>query len=238
MGTEKRTIDADLAKLRWYVPRVYAWFLMVLLAHVLWSLTVQGGPFLIYLSNWLYIANALFYIAVVAGESIPQMQRVAVFACYPLLSCDILWTVYSIGLAIYGASCFGNTQQSTFFYYVFSFCQAYGHVSPLLLVCLFAIAFFEHAAAEWARVFDVLIMRSSAPVAALTGFAIAVAWYVVPALPCLVYSYVMDPLVVYGISVTFVQLTIILVVSFMTEVVVGSIALWHILIHHSRLRTK
>ena len=203
----------------WVVP-VYAWALAVLLTHVIWSLATNGAPFLVYLSNWLYIANALFYAAVVLGSVVPAVRRIALLTAPVMIATDIVWATYSLGLAVYGAACFGNTQSSTLFYYVFSAAQAYGHFSPLVFFALYAAAEGQAIVWTWAALLRG-ILPAGRVARACVVFVATLAWFAVPALPCIVYSYATDPLVVYGLTITLKQVALILVYAVSAEVLVA-----------------
>ncbi|MCK9357056.1 MAG: hypothetical protein M0R22_07955 [Dehalococcoidia bacterium] len=212
------------------MPKIYAWFLAVLLTYVLWALITHGAPFLVYLSNWLYVVNTFFFAGVVIAENSYVVRRATLLASLPLLGCDIMWAVYTVGLAVFGASCFTNTQSSTFFRYVFSFAQAYGHFTPLIILCLYVAVHLSEAARTWARLLDRIVPPDRIG-AAVVVFAATFTWLLVPTLPCIVYSYVTDPLVIYGLSVSLVQISYTLIYSVLTESVVMFLAwvliLWH-----------
>ena len=219
------------------MARVFAWFMAVLWAYVFWNLGKAGAPFLVYLSNWMYIVNALFYTAVVAGEDFRIAKRLALFACPVLLSCDILWSVYTIGLVVYGASCFSGSGMSTFYFALYAFCQGYGHLSPLLLLCFYAAVMLRRSIDEWAALLARgLFWPMPRRVAAVATFGLVLAWLLFPGLPCLVYSFVMKPLVVYGLTMSTWQLMLVLTYSVTAHAAFATLVIVQILRRVSTLR--
>jgi hypothetical protein len=205
----------------------------------LWWLIHFGAYHLVYLSNWMVIFNNLFYLAVIASQMLRWADRASLLGGPLLLSCDILWSIYTLGLALFGATCFKNSQRSTLYYGAYAVCVAYNHFSPLILIIVFMYYRFRDSVSEWADILERTIGggdRRSVLHAGVCAFIGTIVWLVVPALPCLIYSAIIDPLGVYGITITLDQLNGILLVAVCAHAVVATICLYYIL--HYRTRGK
>jgi hypothetical protein len=205
----------------------------------LWNLYYDGESHLLYLSNWMVVFNVLFYVAVAASETLPGFDRIALLGNPLLLSSNILWLIYTLGLVFFGASCFAYDDDGVFGYIVFAACALYNHASPFALSVLYTVYRFEDSVRAWAVVIDSTIGtwdHTTVGRARTCAFFGTLAWLAVPALPCVVYSSLIDPLGVYGLSISRGQLGGIIMFSVCAHAVAAMAFLYFVLHYRAEKR--
>jgi hypothetical protein len=203
----------------------------------LWSLIYDGASYLIYLSNWMITFNIMFYIAVAGSEQLFGLDIVSLLAAPMLLSSDILWVIHTLGLVLFGADCFKNTEGSTLAYIIYGVSAAYNHISPLIYLLLFVFYRFRDVVCIWVGMINFVLGREDQKTdahARVCAFFGVFVWLAVPSLPCLVYSCIINPLSVYGLSMTQSQLNGIIMFSVCAHSVTAMIFLYYILHYRNR----
>ena len=223
---KKSTDEPDVLHL------VFAVTLVAALSLSMWWLAYFPAYYLVYLSNWMMIFNELFGVAVVASQRFEWADRAALLSAPLLLSSDILWAIYTLGLALFGAACFKNAQQATFAYYSYAACTIYNHFAPLILLIYFVTVRFGDSVSAWTRTLSWVF--GTGIHTRICAFAGTLLWLLAPAVPCLAYSSITNPLDVYGITITLDQINGILAFAICVHAVVATTFLYYVFFFWTR----